>query len=198
MGDGVVGLVLVGLIGYLVLRRIRGREERAKLKEAQRRMVEKAEADRKRWLESPPVAATAAVAEVKRIIAEGRHEDAIAFGKDVIGQLRWFESEEGRKALKRSGRPAGSPRSSDLLEKCARVDLMLAVAESQIDVAERTASLGLASEACRLAVSAIQYCERKRLTTFGYEDPGFTQRDICSRRADLYIAQGKPVPDERR
>jgi hypothetical protein len=148
-----------------------------------------------RWLESP-VAATAALENVRESLNDGRNEGAIALGEDFLSQVEWFRSEAGQKALNKSGRLASWRDTSDLLEKCARVDLMPAVAEAKITIAERTGDLGFAREACRLAARAHSLAERQRLTTFGYKDPIYTQ-DICGRRADMFTAQGKKVPDDR-
>jgi hypothetical protein len=186
----------VGLPGYFLFRRYRSRGERAAAKERRLKRAEKRAADEKRWLESP-VEATAALENVQELLKDGRHDDAIALGEDVINQVEWFRSEAGRKELKKSGRLASWENSHDVLEKFALVDLMLAVAEAKITIAERTGNLDLARQACRLAIRAQQRAEHQALMTFGYEDPVYTQFNICRRRADLFKAQGKEVPNDR-
>jgi hypothetical protein len=191
----VIGL-FIGLPGYFLFRRYRSRGERAAAKERRLKRAEKRAVDEKRWLESP-VTATAVLENVQELLKDGRHEDAIALGEDVINQVEWFRSESGKKKLKRSGRLASWENKSDLLERIARIDLMLAVAEAKITIAERTGDLGLARQACRLATRAQKRAEGQALMAVGYEDPIYTQMDICDRRADLFKAQGKEVPDDR-
>lgn len=179
-------IAILAAIAYYVQRWIRNGPERRAAKE-------KSQADRARWLESP-MPLLDALDEVRRARQEGRDEDAMSLGDDVIRQEEWLGSRMGETAILRH--PTAQPRSGEFLHSDWGLlgMLMMEVAGARIDVAERSGDLQLARAACDLAARAQNNWKRRLLEYDGFPEPAPAAMAICKRRADMFTARGLEIP----